>query len=152
MSERKVDFGRIFWPSLVAALIVSVLGYIIFVLVVGGFISGLSDVEPRPLLLKDKTVLHFTLEGEIAERSDISFSKTNLSFSNTIGLSDLLLGLRTAAEDKNIAGLFLDFKGANLGLSSAKELRDAINVFEESGKFVVSYSSGEMISQKEYYI
>ena len=152
MSDRKVGFGRIFWPSLVAALIVSVLGSIIFVLVVGGFISGLSDVTPKPLLLKDKTVLHFTLDGQIAERSDVSFSKTNFSFSNTIGLSDLLLGLRKAAEDKNISGLFLDFKGADLGLTSAKELRDAINKFQESGKFVVAYSSGEMISQKEYYI
>lgn len=152
MSERKVGFGRIFWPSLVAALIVSVLGSIIFVLVVGGFISGLSDLKPEPLKVKDKTVLHLTLEGQVAEKSDASFSKSSFSFSNKIGLSDLLLGFKQAAKDKNISGVFLDLKGADMGFASAKELRDAINKFEESGKFVVSYSSGEMISQKEYYL
>jgi len=152
MSEKKVGFGRIFWPSLVAALIVSVLGSIIFVLVVGGFISGFSDMKPEALNIKEKTVLHLTLEGQIAEETDASFSKSSFSFSNSIGLSDLLLGFEKAAKDENITGIFLDLKGANVGFASAKELRDAINKFEESGKFVVSYSSGEMISQKEFYI
>jgi len=152
MTEKKVGFGRIFWPSLVAALIVSVLGSIIFVLVVGGFISGLSDMKAEPISINEKTVLHLTLDGDVAEKTDAKFNKAQLSFSNSIGLSDLLYGFETAKSDKKVSGIFIDLKGAQFGYATAKELRDAINDFEKSGKFVVAYNSGEMISQKEYYV
>jgi len=152
MSERKISFGKVFWPSLVAALIVSVLGSIIFVLIVGGFINGLSDFKTESIALKDKTVLHLTLDGDIAERSSSKFVKSQLSFNNNIGLSDLLFGFEKASKDEKIAGIFVDLKGMNCGYSTAKELRNAINDFEKSGKFVVAYNSGEMISQKEYYV
>ena len=70
MTDKKIGFGKIFWPSLVAALIVSILGSIIFLLVTAGFISGLSDLKPEPFSVKDKTILHITLDGEIAEITD----------------------------------------------------------------------------------
>ena len=152
MSEKKVGFGRIFWPSLVAALIVSVLGSIIFVLVVGGFISGLSDMKSEPMSINEKTVLHLTLDGAVVEKTDTKFNKSQLSFSNNIGLSDLLYGFEAAKSDKKVSGIFIDLKGAQFGYATAKELRDAINDFEKCGKFVVAYNSGEMISQKEYYV
>ena len=38
MTDRKVTFGRIFWPSLWAALIVSILGLIIWLIVIGAFV------------------------------------------------------------------------------------------------------------------
>ena len=152
MSEKKVGFGRVFWPSLVAALIVSVLGSIIFVLIVGGFISGLSDMKAEPMSINEKTVLHLTLDGDVAEKTDAKFNKSQLNFSNSVGLSDLLYGFQTAKSDKKVSGIFIDLKGAQFGYATAKELRDAINDFEKSGKFVVAYNSGEMISQKEYYL
>lgn len=152
MTEKKVGFGRIFWPSLVAALIVSILGSIIFVLVVGGFISGLSDMKSEPISIKEKTVLHLTLDADVAEKTDAKFNKSQLSFSNSVGLSDLLYGFEVAKSDEKVSGIFIDLKGAQFGYATAKELRDAINDFEKSGKFVVAYNSGEMISQKQYYL
>ena len=38
------------------------------------------------------------------------------------------------------------------GYATAREIRNAINDFEESGKFVVAYNGGEVITQKEYYV
>ena len=152
MTDKKIGFGKIFWPSLVAALIVSILGSIIFLLVTAGFISGLSNLKPEPFSVKENTVLHITLDGQIAEISDTKFNKSQLSFENKIGLSDLLYGFQNAAIDDNIKGIFLDIKDVNCGYSTAKELRKAINEFEKSGKFAIAYNSGEYVSQKEYYI
>ena len=152
MTDKKIGFGKIFWPSLIAALIVSILGSIIFLLVTAGLISGFSDLKPEPFSVKENTVLHITLDGEISEVSDTKFNKSQLSFENKIGLSDLLFGFKNAALDKNIKGVFIDIKDVNCGYSTAKEIRQAINEFEKSGKFAIAYNSGEYVSQKEYYI
>jgi protease-4 len=152
MTDKKIGFGKIFWPSLIAALIVSILGSIIFLLITAGLISGFSDLKPEPFSVKENTVLHITLDGEISEVSDTKFNKSQLSFENKIGLSDLLFGFKNAVLDENIKGVFIDIKDVNCGYSTAKEIRQAINEFEKSGKFAIAYNSGEYVSQKEYYI
>src|SRR5690606_28510586 len=72
--------------------------------------------------------------------------------SHVAGLSDILHGLEAAKEDKKIKGIFIEIDNLSCGFATAKEIRDAINDFEESGKFVVAYNSGEVVTQKEYYI
>jgi len=150
MTEKRITFGKIFWPSLVAALIVSVIGSIVFILISVGIISGLSD--GKPYSVKENTILHVTLNGNIAELSETKFNKSQFNIENKIGLSDLIFGFKTAAKDKHIKGLFLDIKDLKCGYATAREIRNAINVFEKSGKFVIAYNSGEFTSQKEYYI
>jgi protease-4 len=148
----KIRFGKIFWPSFIAALIVSILGTIIFFLTVGGLISSISDNEPNKVELKDKTVLHLTLEQNVGERSSAKFNKMSFEFNSSVGLSELLYGFKVASSDDKIAGIFVDLKGAKFGYTTAKEIRGAINEFEKSGKFVIAYNSGEVISQKSYYV
>lgn len=148
----KIRFGKIFWPSFIAALIVSILGLVLFFLTVGGLVSSISDNEPNKVELKDKTVLHLTLDQKVGERTRTEFSKTSFEFNSSVGLSELLFGFKVASSDDKIAGIFVDLKGAKFGYTTAKEIRDAINEFEKSGKFVIAYNSGEVISQKSYYV
>ena len=148
----KIRFGKIFWPSFIAALIVSILGLVLFFLTVGGLVSSISDNEPNKVELKDKTVLHLTLDQKVGERTRTEFSKTSFEFNSSVGLSELLYGFKVASSDDKIAGIFVDLKGAKFGYTTAKEIRDAINEFEKSGKFVIAYNSGEVISQKSYYV
>lgn len=151
MTEKKVvTFGRVFWPSLLAVVIVSIIGMLIFFSILGGIIGSFG--ESTPMAISSKTVLHLTLEGDISEKSNSRFNPSMMGVENTIGLSDILYGFERAKEDKNIKGIFLEIKGANCGMATAKEIRSAINDFEKSGKFVVAYLSGEMITQKQYYI
>ncbi len=152
MTEKKISFGKIFWPSLIAALIVSVVGSIILMVIAGSVIGGLTDMKPAHYSVKDKTVLHVTLSGNIAEESSTKFDKSSFSFDDKIGLSDLLYGFKIAAKDDKIKGIFIDISDIDCGYSTARELRNAINEFEKSGKFAIAYNSGEVITQKEYYI
>lgn len=150
MEGYKIKFGKIFWPSLVAALIVSVIGTLIFMIVAGSLIGGLSEKEVYSV--NSNTVLHLTLEGGIGEKRDSKFNKSDLTFNNKIGLSDLLFGFKKAATDENVKGVFIDVSNVECGYASAREIRNAINEFEKCGKFAIAYNSGEVITQKSYYV
>lgn len=150
MTEKKISFGKIFWPSLLAAFIVSIIGSLIFFLGLGGIISSFSETPEK--VVKKNTILLLSLEGEINETSSAKFNPNSMGVENKIGLTDLLFGFEKAKEDKQIKGIFLELKDAQCGMSSAKEIRNAIKDFQKSGKFVVAYHSGELVSQKQYYI
>jgi protease-4 len=151
MTEKKITFGRIFWPSLVAVLIASIISLLLFFGILGGIIGSIGG-PATPRLIKEKTVLHMTLEGQIAENGNTSFDPSILDMENKIGLSDLLFGLEKAKKDSHIKGVFLEIRNLQCGFATAREIRNAINDFEKSGKFVVGYNGGEVITQKEYYI
>ncbi|MDX2360984.1 MAG: signal peptide peptidase SppA [Crocinitomicaceae bacterium] len=148
MSEKKVTFGRVFWPSLIAAFIVSVIGLLIWVIIIGSLVS----TEPTTMEVADKTVLHMTLDGSIGERGKSNFDPTSFQMTNTLGLSEILNGIEEAKNDDNIKGIFIEIGNLGCGFATAKEIHDALNDFEESGKFVVAYNSGEVVSHLEYYI
>jgi len=147
MEKKKVSFGRIFWPSLTASIVV--------LLIIGALIAFIigSALGSKPVYsVKKKTVLHMTLKGEIGEMSKSDLSPSTLSLINRVGLVDLLYGLERASKDDRVEGLFLELEGAQCGYAAATEIRNAINKFEESGKFVVAYNKGEAVSLKQYYI
>lgn len=151
MTEKKITFGRIFWPSLVAVLIASIISLLLFFGILGGIVGSFGG-PAAPLVVKEKTVLHMTLEGQIAENGNTRFDPSMLGVENKIGLSDLLFGLEKAKTDNRVKGIFLEIKNLQCGFATAREIRRAINDFEKSGKFVVGYNGGEVITQKEYYI
>ena len=152
MSEKKVTFGRIFWPSLVAAFTISIIGIFIWLVVIGVLISGIGFSTSSVMNIKDKTLLHMTLDGQIGEKGSSMFNPSSFTMENTPGLSEILHGLEVAKKDDKIEGLFIEINNLSCGFATAKEIRDAINDFEESGKFAVAYNSGELVSHLEYYI
>jgi protease-4 len=148
--EKKISFWKIFWPTLTAIFIASVIYALLFFGIIGALLASFSEEETNEN--SSKTILHMTLNGEIAENSSSKLNPSSFSVEKKIGLSDILFGLEKAKSDENIKGLYIEFNGINCGISTAKEIRKAIGEFQKSGKFVVAYSSGEMISQKELYI
>ena len=147
MKEKKVSFGKVFWPSLTASIIVLVILFAVIFLIIGG-LTG----DKKPYTVGKKAVLHMSLKGDIGETSKSGFNSSSFSLIDRFGLADILYGLEKASKDDRIKGVFIELEGANCGYAAAKEIRDAINRFEESGKFAVAYNSGEAISLKQYYI
>ena len=152
MTEKKLTFGKIFWPSFLAVFIMSVIGLLLFALIIGGIIGSFGEFGPKPLAIKSNTVLHMTLDGEISEKSSSTFNPASFVMDKKNGLSDILYGLEHAKNDTKIKGVFLELGNLNCGYASAREIRNALKDFKKSGKFVVAYNGGEVITQKEYYI
>ena len=152
MSENRLSFGKLFWPSFLAVFVAGLVGMVFFFLILGGIIGSFGDFGPAPLALQDKTVLHLKLSGIIQDESDESFDPTSLRLKRSMGLPEILVGLQEAAQDSKIKGVFLEMKSPNMGLATAEELREAIQEFQQSGKFVVAYLAGEEVSQTDYYV
>ena len=150
MSGKRVTFGRIFWPSLWAALTISVIGFIIWIVVISSVVGGIN--ADKGFSVENKTVLHMTLDGSIQEKGSSTLDFPLMKMKYKIGISEILHGLEAAKNDSKIQGVFIEINALQCGFASAKEIRDAINRFEESGKFVIAYNSGEIITHLEYYI
>jgi protease-4 len=152
MEEKKVkiSFWRIFWPTLTAIVLTSFIGWMVTILFFGGLIAAFSTADVAGV--KENTILHLTLKGEISEKGKANINPTDFTVDNSIGLRDLLYGFEKAKKDDNIKGIYIQLNDLSCGYSTTKEIRDAINDFEKSGKFVVAYNSGEVITQKEYYL
>ncbi len=144
-STVKVSFWRIFWPSLLASMILSVFGWIFWLIIFG----SLFGEEPET---KDSSVLHMTLSGSIGERSSSSLNPSSFTMDKTTGLADILTGLEKAKEDKHVKGIYLELGNVQCGYATAMEIRNALKDFKKSGKFIVAYLNGEVITQKQYYI
>lgn len=152
MTENKWTFSKVFWPSFLAVIIASAVAMFFFFIVLGGIIGSFSEFGPEPLAINDNAILHMTLEGPIQDNGNSSFDVASFNLNETNGLSSLVYGLNKAKTDNKIKGLFIDISDIQCGFSSAQALRKSIADFQQSGKFVVTYFSGEMISQKAYYV
>ncbi len=145
MSTVKISFWRIFWPSFVASIVLSILGWMFWIFV-------LASMFAPPPSTKDSRILKMTLHGAIAERSNNSFTPASLSTTNTIGLSDILAGLKQAKKDKFVDGIYLDLGNIQCGYATAMEIRKGLEDFKSSGKFLIAFLSGEVVTQKQYYV
>ena len=152
MSENRLSFGKLFWPSFLAVFIAGLVGMVFFFLILGGIIGSFGDFGPEPLALQNNTVLHLKLSGTIQDVSDESFNPASFKLDRTMGLPEILVGLEEAAQDAKIKGIFLEMKNPSMGMATAEELREAIKAFQKSGKFVVAYLSGEQVGQLDYYV
>jgi len=151
MKVNKYSFFKVFWPALVAVLVGSMASFIpyaiVMAIVAGGFVSSSDRVKTQ-----DNSILHMRLEGDIRERSSSKIDVQSMSINHTFGLADLLYGLQCAKQDNKIRGVFLDVGDISCGISTAKEIRNALIDFKKEGKFVVAYNSGEYVSLNKYYI
>ena len=66
------------------------------------------------------------------------------------GLFDIISAIEYAKTDKDIKGISILNDVSNLGIAQTKALRDALEDFKKSGKFIYSYA--DVYSQKDYYL
>jgi protease-4 len=121
-----------------------------FGIVLIGAIAGSGDEE---VSVKSNSVIELDL-------SKISFDyagKTrfeDLTFLNDKdkhnGLSDVINAIQAAKTDDDIKGISILNNNSMLGLAQTKALRDELEDFKTSGKFIMSYA--DMYSQRDYYL
>ncbi|AMA50161.1 MULTISPECIES: signal peptide peptidase SppA [Flavobacterium] len=110
--------------------------------------SGKEKVE-----IQDNSVLVLNLE-KITEDYAGKFNYEDMPFLNEKGkgegLIDILKAIKEAKNDSRIRGISILNNTLHLGTAQTKALRDEIENFRKSGKFVLAY--GNSYSQKEYYL
>jgi protease-4 len=74
----------------------------------------------------------------------------DLDNDQVLGLTDMVAAIRRAKDDADIKGIYLNASMVSSGKATASTLRQALDEFKSSGKFVVSYAS--FYTQGAYYL
>ena len=75
---------------------------------------------------------------------------TILTEGENVGVSDIIQAIEKAKTDNDVKGISILNDGSELGMAQRKALRDALEDFKKSGKFIMAYANS--YSQKEYYL
>ncbi len=147
--KMKISFWRIFWPTFIAILVTSFIILFSFLGILGGIVASFTDTDE---VEGHASILRMKLKGTILENSKSDLDPYTLTLKHQVGLSDLLFGLDQAKKDKSIKGIYLELANVSAGYATLKELKNGIEEFKKSGKFVVAYNTGELISLKQLYL
>lgn len=102
--------------------------------------------------IEKNTVMLIELDGSLADRgvSD-PLGEILGSGTGTIGLDDVFSAIRLAKDNQNVRGIYIRC-GVVTGASPAmlQELRDALEDFKKTGKFIVAYADN--YTQGSYYV
>ena len=145
-----------FIKTFLAALLAFVLGSLA-VLLFGIFILfAIAGSMERTVTVKEGSILRIDFSEVIndAPSSDplAGFDFRTLQSTRQLSLLKVLRTLEAAAVDDRIEGIYLRMNGTGgvTGTALIEELREAIELFKQSGKFVVAYN--ETYSQGQYYL
>ena len=135
-------------------LVVNIFIFILLFILVGAILT----FSNQTVSVQKNSVLTIRLESPINDRaSDNPFDNINFLSMSTLpnlGLNKILASIEYAALDENIKGIYLninDIQSTFGALATTQEIRNALQKFKESGKFIYSYSNLGY-SQLGYYL
>ncbi|TRX04277.1 signal peptide peptidase SppA [Flavobacterium gawalongense] len=118
------------------------------ILIIGAIFGG----ESEGVTVKNNSVIELDLENiknDYAGKYKDPWMEL-FSDGKNIGLSDIINAIEEAKTDDDIKGISILNTDSSLGMAQSKALRDALESFKKSGKFVMAYANS--YSQKEYYL
>lgn len=145
-----------FWSSFWAALLAFVAGTVILNCIAlfvffGFFASAIFSVadNQKAVPIADESVLQLDFTNLPEKTQEVSFNfYTETSSSAT--LTDVIRAIHQAKKNNNIEGIYIHCPTPFMGMASLMEVRDAIEEFKASGKWVVAYA--DQYSQTGYYL
>lgn len=147
-----MSFWKIFFGSLLAFIIGSLLLLFIVIAFIAALASSFSSIETASV--KPNSVLNLNLSYEIPEQTTyIPFQGMSFAdFKPAIapGVYDIMKNIEKAKTDPSIKGIYLSFGYIGLGMANTEQIRNALLDFKKSGKFVVAYA--ELYTEKAYYL
>ena len=102
------------------------------------------EVKKNSVIELDLANIQFDYAGKTSFK-DFDYFKAEHN-----GLSDVIKAIGYAKTDNNIEGISILNNQSSLGLAQTKALRDALEDFKTSKKFIYSYA--DVYSQKNYYL
>ncbi|EKT4501336.1 Protease IV (Signal peptide peptidase) [Flavobacterium psychrophilum] len=115
------------------------------------FIAAIFGGGSATTFVEDNSVLELNLE-EVTNDYGGKFNFAEIGYyeAKHDGLTDILKAIDAAKTDDKIKGISLLNNTLALGVAQTKALRDELEIFKKSGKFIMAY--GNVYSQKDYYL
>ena len=137
---------------IVGLFVFSIVAFLLFF----GLIGIAASSSEKEVSLAENTILHLDLNGRtLVERTseeDLAFGSFLNPFGgeNTAGLVNLKKAIAEAKTNENIKGIYLNAGLFGAGQAELLELREALQEFKESDKFIVAYD--EAYSEGGYFL
>jgi len=146
-----MNFLKSFFASILGTLTALGLFFVILLL----FVSGIASIINAPSGLtsvKQNSVLDLNLNYPIVDRAPNfdEFQRFLGLEDEVLGLPDILSAIDKARDNSSIKGIRLRTDFISAGWAQTRSIRNALNRFKESGKFIYAY--GDLYTQKGYYL
>lgn len=134
----------------------TVVGIMVFLIILGALgvmsIVGMVASSSSTKDVADNTVFVVKLDGQLVERSnDNPLAQLTGDAVGSIGLDDLLDGIKKAKSNDRIKGIYIEAGAfAPDSYASVQAVRKALLDFKKSGKWIVAY--GDIYTQSSYYL
>ena len=141
------DFLKFTLATITGIIVSSVILFFLSILV----LFSMASTTESETIVKKNSIMMLDLQGTLYERNPED--PLNLLFSDdyiVYGLDDILSSIKKAKENENIKGIYIQANYLTCGYSSLEEIRDALQDFKESGKFIVAYA--DTYTQGLYYL
>ena len=124
-------------------IIMGILGFICLI----GMVAASSGTPS----LKENSVMVMKLQGQIDDRAEDNWlGELTGNKLNNLGMNRILSAIKKAKEADNIKGIYLETGILQTDYATLQEIRDALNDFKKSGKWIIAY--GDTYSQGGYYL
>ena len=146
-----MNFLKSFFVSILGTLTALGLFFVILLL----FISGIASIMNAPsglTSIKQNSVLDLNLNYPVVDRAPNfdEFQRFLGLEDEVLGLPDILSAIDKARDNSSINGIRLRTDFISAGWAQTRSIRNALNRFKESGKFIYAY--GDLYTQKGYYL
>ena len=132
--------------TIVGLFVFSIIAF--FGLIIIGAAAGSGDDTVK---VKNNSVLELDLSKVTLDYAGkTNYKDFNYFEAHHDGVTDILNAIEVAKSDKKIKGISILNNQSQLGLAQNKAVRDKLEEFKKSGKFVYAYSN--YYSQSEYYL
>lgn len=107
--------------------------------------------QPKPAKLSSPAVLCIDLAGQLVEYNPKAAPPAWIVERNrSLDLVGLKAAIKNAQTDRHIKGIYLSVGQLAAGWASLAEIREALQAFKATGKFIVAY--GEHYTPKTFYV
>lgn len=146
-----MNFLKSFFASILGTLTALGLFFVILLL----FISGIASIMNAPsglTSIKQNSVLDLNLNYPVVDRAPNfdEFQRFLGLEDEVLGLPDILSAIDKARDNSSIKGIRLRTDFISAGWAQTRSIRNALNRFKESGKFIYAYC--DLYTQKGYYL
>lgn len=136
-------------------LLASILGFFIAIFLIFIFFVAIAAItgSEDEIVVKSNSVLELSLTTPIkdyAPKEDNPLAEILELNDEKLALNKIINAIENAKTDNNIKGISIKTTYINAGIAQTQAIRNKIEEFKESGKFVYAYN--DVYTQKNYYL
>lgn len=112
---------------------------------------ALAGSQENVITVSENSVLEIGIDEPLKDYGGrFDFTDFGMKFEEYDGLNHMLTAIKKAKTDDKIRGISIKSSYFPAGMAQVKAIRDAVDDFKTSGKFVYAY--GDFYAQQDYYL